>query len=138
MISIKGVVVRGLGAAKETLKRQMPYFSQLFPEVGDCYQASINLQLEQGLRVLNPDFTTPPIPWAGAPGEQFSFLRIGFEGPVGTSRRHAWLYIPHGSPHFCNPFHIEVITGYVQSIGYGVTCQVHIDKPHRNIPLIII
>lgn len=137
MITIKGVVVRGLGDANKTLKIQMPYFSGLIPEVKDCHCASINLQLEQGLRVFNPDFLTPPIPWAGPPGEVFSFLRIGFEAPIGRSSRPAWIYIPHGSPHYRDPFHIEVITRYIESIAYGVYCQVHIQKPYRTIPLII-
>jgi hypothetical protein len=138
VISIKGTVVQGLRAAKDTLKLQMPYFVKLFPEVKDCHLASINLELEHGLRVFNPDFTTPPIPWAGPPGERFSFLRIAFEGPIGSPHRPAWIYIPHGSPHYDNVFHAEVITNWMENIEYGVRCQVHISKPYREAVLIII
>lgn len=78
MISIRGKIVSGLGAAKDTLKAQMPYFVGIFPEIRDCHPASINVELEDALRIYNPDLVTPPIPWAGVPGEEFSFLRVIF------------------------------------------------------------
>src|SRR6266851_3363060 len=62
MTTVRGTVVTGIGAAALTLKLQMPYFAKLFPEVKDCHLASINLEMEQGLRVFNPDFETPLIP----------------------------------------------------------------------------
>src|SRR5216683_3183519 len=106
MTTVRGTIVTGIGAAALTLKLQMPYFAKLFPEVKDCHLASINLEMEQGLRIFNPDFETPSIPWAGGGGEKFSFLRIAFEGPIGSPHRRAWIYIPHGSPHYYNPFSI--------------------------------
>ena len=139
VINIKGTIVKGIGAAKQTLRLHMPYFVQLFPEIKDCHLGSINLKLEVGLRVFDPDFTTPLIPWAGPPGEQFSFLRIEFEGPIGTPHRRAWIYMPHGSPHRYNPFSVEVITkDEVEGITYGVLSQVHITKSHRLSTLIVV
>jgi len=63
---------------------------------------------------------------------------MAFEGPIGSPHRHAWIYIPHGSPHYNNPFYAEVITGWVENITYGVLCQVHIPKPYRQAALIVI
>ncbi len=91
----------------------MPYFAKIFPEIKDCHLASINLETEQGLRIFNPDFETPPIPWAGEPGERFSFLRVSLAYPVGSPHRRAWFYVPHGSPHYYNPFCCEVITEFI-------------------------
>jgi hypothetical protein len=139
VLSIRGIVVKGLGAANQTLRLQMPYFAQLFPEIEGCYFGSINLRLEVGLRVSSPDFTTPLIPWAGPPGEQFSFLRIDFEGPLSSSLRCAWIYLPHGSPHLYNPFSVEVITKEkVQGISHGVQCRVHIAKAHEQSTLFVV
>ncbi len=130
--------MKGLGAAKDTLERQMPYFVEICPEMGACRTASINLQLDHALRIENPDFTTPRIPWGGLPGERFSFLKIALEGPLGGSRHPAWIYIPHDSPHFYNLFQIEVITKPIDGISYGTACQVHIPRDHRKFPLIIV
>lgn len=138
VISVKGIVVKGIGAATLTLKYQMPYFVHLFPEIKDCHLASINLDMEQGLRFFNADLETPPIPWAGGGGERFSFVRIAFEGPIAAPQRRAWIYIPHGSPHYYNPFKIEVITEQIRNIAYGVTCQIHISKPHRQADLLVV
>ncbi len=138
MTNIKGTVVRGIGAATLTLKLQMPYFAKIVPEIKDCHLASINLEMEQGLRIFNPDFTTPPIPWAGEPGERFSFLKVGFAYPVGSPHRRAWIYIPHGSPHYYNPFCIEIITEFIRGLSYGAVCQVQIPKLNREAILLVI
>jgi hypothetical protein len=138
MIVMRGRVARGLGAATSTLARQMPYFAALFPEIRNCHLASINIDLEQGLRIFNPDFVTPPITWAGGTGEQFSFLRIGLEIPIGSDHRRAWTYIPHGSPHYYNPFIIEVIAQLIEGVTYGTVCQLHISQPHAQGALVVI
>ncbi len=116
----------------------MPYFAPLLPEISGCHLASINLELEYALRILNPDFETPLIPWAGPPGEQFGFLRIGFEGPIGASHRRAWIYIPYGSPHYNNPFYIEVITEWIEGLRHGAPCQIHISKAHRESTIVLV
>jgi len=61
---IDATIVEGLGAAGRTLKLQMPHLIKHFPEISSCYLGTINLELDQPLRVNNPDFTTPPIRWS--------------------------------------------------------------------------
>jgi len=131
-------VIQGLRAAQGTLRLQMPYFVQICPEMNTCYTASINLSLEFPLRIENPDFTTPPIPWAGPPGEVFSFLKISLEAPIGALRRKAWIYIPHGSPHFDNVFQVEILSEFVREVSYGAICQIHIPREHRESRLILV
>ncbi|MGB2643266.1 MAG: hypothetical protein WBG02_15450 [Candidatus Acidiferrum sp.] len=138
MVVIKGKVVQGMGVASLTLRLQMPYFAKLFPEIAGCHLASINMELEQGLRVVNPDYVSPAIPWAGGSGETFSFLRVSFEGPIGSPLHAAWLYIPHSSPHYYNPFSIEMIAAHIDGIHYSLPCQLHIPKPHKQAPLLTI
>lgn len=89
MVSIDGDVIPGLGAARKTLKLQMPYFVNLLPELQACYLGSINFHLQYALRIENPDYTTPRIPWAGPPGELFSFVRISLEFPIGGETQSA-------------------------------------------------
>jgi hypothetical protein len=86
---MRGKVIRGCGVATSTIAKQMPYFVPLFPEIKDCHFGSINILLEQGLRVFKPDYETPPIPWTGPPGKVFSFLRIKIEIPIGSEPRRA-------------------------------------------------
>jgi len=132
MIIIRGRVTAGLGAASETLQYQMPYFAIHFPEVTVCHRASINVHLECPLLILNPDHTTPLIPWAGPPGEMFSFLRIRLECPLNSELRQAWIYIPHGSPHYHKFVEVEVVTKWIDNLELGMPCQIHIDKDYRE------
>jgi hypothetical protein len=138
MLVMRGKVARGLGAATSTIAQQMPYVAPLFPEIKDCHLASINVLLEQGLRVFRPDFVTEPIPWAGGSGEVFSFLRIGLEIPIGSEPRQAWIYIPHGSPHYYNPFTAEVIAPWIEGVTNDMACQIHIPRFLAQCPLFIV
>jgi hypothetical protein len=138
MLVMRGKVIRGCGAAISTIAAQMPYFVPLFPEIKDCHLASINVLLEQGLRVFNPDYETPPIPWAGQPGEIFSFHRIKIEIPIGSEPQQAWIYIPHGSPHYFHPFIVEVIAQRIGGVTYDMACQIHIPKVRAQCSLFIV
>ena len=138
MVSIDGDVIPGLGAARKTLKLQMPYFVNLLPELQACYLGSINFHLQYALRIENPDYTTPRIPWAGPPGELFSFVRISLEFPIGEETQSAWIYIPHDSPHFHKFFQAEVLSKYAEGISYGSMCRIHIPREHSESTLIVV
>lgn len=136
-------VVAGLGAASHTIAAQLPKIATLFPEVSGCHPASINLQLEEPLRINNPDFTTPQINWQIAQqrsiAEKFSFLRVQLEHPLGGDHHRAWLYIAHGSPHCHNLFGVEVIAAYIADLIPGDRCRLHIPaRPHRRVEVIVI
>jgi hypothetical protein len=104
-------IISGLGAATRNLALQLPLISQSFPEVAGCYRGTINLQLEQPLTVIRPDYRTVPLAWVpGRPRtEVFDFVRIGLELPHLTALVPAWLYVAHQSPHRRTPAIHEVI-----------------------------
>jgi len=134
---INGVVVQGLRAATRTLDFQIPLIEKEFPEIGCCKRGSINIQLKNALRIEKPDHTTGPIPWAGPPGEIFSFLRILLECPVGSDPQPAWIYVPHDSPHRDNRCQVEVIAPPIQHISYGSQCIIHLERGRNDFDMIL-
>ena len=121
MSIIKGKIQRGLGESSNTVSEQMPLFKKCFPEIGKCFEGTINILLQQPLVILKPDFTTEPLPWHPAfkiikGGEIFKFLRIilsveGYE-PV-----RAWIYKAQFSPYYKNPYYIEVLAPKINFSG---------------------
>ena len=134
-INIEGEVVKGCQVAGKpgqgTLALQKACFQETFPEMrGDwLYWATINLQLVLPLRILKFDLETK-CAWQGlgVPPETFGFLRIEIEFPIGGQRRPAFCYVPHNSPHFSNPYIVEVLTSKMEGIDYGVHCVIHIPR----------
>ena len=113
MIPIRGKILQGSGQGQNTLREQMPFFRDCFPEVSGCRAATINIRLEKPLIVLKPDFTTQSVPWHPAfkvvkGGEVFQFIRIrlGFQGSQPVD---AWIYRAQFSPYREDPFMIEVL-----------------------------
>jgi hypothetical protein len=140
-VSIDARIVAGMGSAARTLRFQLPHLIKYLPEISDCHCGSINLVLEQPLRVNNPDCTTPPIRWSPRDPtafERFSFLRVAFECPAGTSPHRAWLYIAHDSPHRRDLFAAELLAEYIESARPDVNCRVHVAKQHMLSEIIVV
>ncbi|NLM16476.1 MAG: hypothetical protein GX221_02025 [Candidatus Riflebacteria bacterium] len=113
MAKIKGKVQLGLGESKNTVKEQMPYFEECFPEISSCRHGTINVLLEKPLIVLSPDFVSAPLPWHPAfkivrGGEIFKFLRIRLK-IEGLEETQAWIYKAQFSPYQNNPYYIEIL-----------------------------
>ena len=113
MISINGRVLKGKSESQNTLREQLPFFQECFPEVGTCKPGTLNIRLEKPLAILTPDFTTGPIPWHPAlrlskKGEIFQFIRTSLilEGQEPVP---AWIYRAQFSPYRDDPFLVEVI-----------------------------
>ncbi|MFZ2960222.1 MAG: hypothetical protein WA705_25350 [Candidatus Ozemobacteraceae bacterium] len=113
MLSVKGKIQKGTGQGQNTLREQMPFFKECFPEVANCRPGTINILLEKPLVVMVPDFTSLSLPWHPAlklvkEGEVFQFVRIRLvidgQKPV-----NAWIYRAQFSPYRENPFLIEVL-----------------------------
>lgn len=130
-------VVRDLGAGSITIPMQMVHFVTLVPEFKGCYGATLNLRLENPLRIDNPDLVTE-YDWNGAGPEKFSFLRIGLEFPVGGVPHRPWIYIPHASPHFGNRFQIEVLAARIEGISYGARCRVLIPRAKVESDIVVV
>lgn len=129
MSLIRGSIKKGLGESNNTVKAQMPFFMNCFPEVANCKRATINILLEKPLVILHPDFTTEPLPWHPAfkvvkGGEIFKFLRIKLKID-GHEEVDAWVYKAQFSPYYTNPFYIEVLA---EEIGFNGTpdCEIKI------------
>lgn len=113
MGAVKGRVQKGLGESKNTVREQMPFFRQVFPEVEVCQEGTINILLDKPLVIISPDFTTEPLPWHPAfkivkGGEVFKFLRINL-AIEGCKKTNAWIYKAQFSPYHDNPYYIEVL-----------------------------
>ncbi|MFZ5952699.1 MAG: hypothetical protein ACOYXC_18500 [Candidatus Rifleibacteriota bacterium] len=113
MAAIKGKIQKGLGESKNTVREQMPFFREVFPEVADCKEGTINIILEKPLVIISPDFTTDPLPWHPAfkivkGGEVFKFLRINLKVD-GCESVNAWIYKAQFSPYHDNHYYIEVL-----------------------------
>lgn len=129
---IKGKIQRGLGESKNTVREQMPFFRECFPEVGVCKEGTINILLEKPLVILTPDFTSEPLPWHPAfrvvkGGEVFKFVRIRL-GVEGCDPVPAWIYKAQFSPYHDNPFYIEVIAPPIGFTG-ELACTIEILSP---------
>ena len=116
MPTVLGRVQSGQGKAHDTLREQMPYFRECFPEIRDIHPATLNILLEKPVVVLVPDFTSPPIPWHPGfrlmkGGEVFQFVRITLRllEPQPGREVPAWIYRAQFSPYRDNPFYAEVL-----------------------------
>jgi hypothetical protein len=139
-ITIDGSVTSNLGAATRTLAMQMPHFRRIYPEISACHHGTINVQLDQAIRIENPDFTTTPIAWHPQfpqHSEVFSFLRVLLELPIGSTND-AWIYIPHGSPNRADPYLVEVIAKWLGPQTLGTRCRLHVNKNHTECVLVVI
>ncbi len=126
-LAVDAHIVSGLGVATGTLARQLPLISRSFPEVADCHPGTLNLQLRQPLRLINPHHRTAPLAWtpSGRAKEVFDLLRIELEFDHLARRVPAWLYVAHGSPHRHTPTVHEVIAARLELSG-AQRCRVHI------------
>lgn len=122
MISIKGKLEKGKGESRNTLREQMPFFKDCFPEVADCQHGTLNIRLEKPLIILHPDFTTDPVPWHPAlriskKGEVFQFTRarlaVGSHEPVPV-----WIYRAQFSPYRDDPYLVEILAPSLKFSGH--------------------
>jgi hypothetical protein len=140
-VIIDATIVAGIGTAARTLKLQMPHVIKYFPEIANCHFGSINLELDQPLRIANPDFTTPPIRWSPLDPtlfEKFSFLRVGFECPIGTSPKPAWLYIAHDARERLGLFAAELLAPLIETARPGERCRLHVVKEHKLTEIVVV
>jgi len=142
-IDINGESLQGIGGAHVALALQLPFLVSRFPVLAGCHPGTLNIQLDQPLRVANPNFVSPPIRWhpQHQPPEIFSFIEVSLDLPLGSSRGRAWICIPFHSPHFHNVYQVELIAPFIADLAataVGTRCCIHIPKPHTTRALIII
>lgn len=121
MSTIQGIIQKGIGESKNTVREQMPYFEKAFPEVSNCYHGTINVLLDKPLVILIADHTTEALPWHPAfkfvkGGEVFKFLRIKLR-VEGFDSVDAWIYKAQFSPYHDNPYYIEILAPHIAFTG---------------------
>lgn len=125
---IEGEIQKGAGNGYMNLKLQLPQLIQFFPELKDCFPATINVRLKEPLKSLSPDFTSEPIKWLPETrAEEFSFTRVKFEFVSGgkSDSTDAWIYEAEASPHKADPSYIEILAPYL-ALGSSTTCRIHL------------
>jgi hypothetical protein len=139
MMPIDGTLsAAGYGAAStNTLPKQWDELIKYVPELQQCYQGTINVDLNVPVLILNPDRTVPPFEWQPNQVEGFAFARVEFEYPVGGQRRDAWIYLAAHSMHRYNMRRAEVITSHIQDLpqrgnfaGADIGCRLHFPRVH--------
>jgi hypothetical protein len=80
----------GKNPANGTIIRQKTLVAKNFPDIANCYNGTINLQLECPLQVRLPDIVTPPLRWHPNGDERFGITAIELE--IEAKRYKAWIY----------------------------------------------
>jgi len=131
MVTISGRVVRGLGAANQTLRHQLPGLLKVCPELRGCFCGTINVILDCQLEVISPDHIAGPIDWTGSGnGELFGLRKILLEIHAGQLVE-AWIYIAYGSPHRSNPYYAEILAPQIELKGGVSNCKIHFAAARR-------
>jgi hypothetical protein len=125
---MNGQIVRGLGAATNTIQLQKPFLRDCFPEIDNCKPGTINVLLEHALDVRIPDIVTPPIAWqpGSNAGERFGFTKVELE--VLSQRHEAWIYGAEFSSHRFNYMTAEILARPIEGIAPGIRCTLHLDR----------
>ncbi|HEU0118675.1 MAG TPA: hypothetical protein VFR09_08600 [Alphaproteobacteria bacterium] len=123
-----GIVIPGLGAARGNLAAQLPKIAAEYPSVKDCYAGTINIQLDEPLYIIKPDYKTKLIEWMPGCSEKFNFTVVQFECPIGSQHSVAWIYNPNLSPHRFDDLTVELIAPYLPGVAKGQACRLHLPK----------
>ena len=146
-ICITGTIISGLGLASQSLEKDLKQrLVAVYPPIEPIHCGTINVQLDQPLRINNEDFRTPAIEWFPSwqprgQRETFGFLHVGFECPLGeTVYKSAWIFRPSGNPRamFSDLFFVEIVAEQIQQAAVGTRCQIHIDQEYKRYDVIIV
>jgi hypothetical protein len=125
----------GTGSARNNLAMQWDGLTRYVPELRECHQGTINVDLQVPVLILNLHKAVPPFEWQTGQSEGFGFLEIQFEWPIGAERLRAWVYLPQYSPHRYNMKFAEVVTTHIpelpqrhQLAGANRQCHLHFSQ----------
>ena len=107
MNSIYGVIVSGMGAARNSIAKQKQFLTPYCPDLSGCHEATLNVYLMSPLRILRWDIKTDIIEWKPGAREWFKLLRIEFSYDGRDAP--GWVYQAQHTPHRRNPFLVELL-----------------------------
>ena len=133
MTMLEGAVKPGLGAATGVIRAIFPVCKEDFPEIAECHEGTINIELTKPLidfpvARISPRFGIPIGPGKTYP-ECFAFTRIRLR--IADQDVKAWIYWSFSSPHRDNRKMIEVIAPRLQVVRPGVSCEIEILWPEQ-------
>ncbi|HNV63492.1 MAG TPA: hypothetical protein PKN54_11195 [Candidatus Cloacimonas acidaminovorans] len=134
-IEINGYKRSGINVASKTIPLQFEYLIQEYNRISNCFKATINIQLDYDLIVLNPDYRSKPLKWNKTiPEEVFDFLSVKLFIPRLNIEYSAWLYIPHNSPHRNRQNIHEVLCEKIENLNECENLKLRIVKQFVILP----
>jgi hypothetical protein len=146
-IFITGTIISGLGSAARSLESGLKQrLVAAYHPIEQIHCGTINVQLDQPLRIHNEDFRTPEIEWFPSwqpqgQRETFGFLHVGFECPLGeTVYENAWIFRPSGNARamFADLFFVEIVAEPIQQAAVGTRCQIRIEQKYNLYDVIVV
>ena len=128
---VKGKVITGMGWAHITVPLQMLELKKLIPSLEKCFPATLNLQLERKLEIVNPTLETHSIKWDSTglhkklPPEKFRLTSVKLL--AGGKWIAAWIYQAEFSHNRLRHDVVEVIAERVFS-NSGATFVIDINS----------
>ncbi|MEM8662224.1 MAG: hypothetical protein AAGF35_15170 [Pseudomonadota bacterium] len=117
MLELTGTPISGCGIASETIALQKPFLMRWFPEIEHCHIGTINLRLNAGLVIANPDIRTDAFQWSASwteyiPPESFCLTQFEFDVSGGASGVTGWVYEASWSVHRSDVTMIEFLAPF--------------------------
>ena len=126
MITLTGIVTKGLRGATTSFQKQLAFFD--LPGIKALQNGSINLNIAPWtFSIKKFDYLFPHIEWEPDRIEDFGFINVSNITYRGLSYdQPGYIYIPHGNPHFSDPSLLEIICIPIPKIYYGSLIQITI------------
>jgi len=141
-MKIRGKIIKGIGAASNTIAQQKIYFKPYINNIDDYYDGTINVLLESPLFIREPKIITPIIRW-GKEGRlgKFGFHQIKLElekkPPAQNEVIECYIYIPYNSPLYNNLFLMEILAPKINLAGVDY-CNIIIEEEAREVGIFVV
>jgi hypothetical protein len=136
-VRITGTIKPGQRNASKNYERMIAAAAVYCPAVANCgLHGTINVRLDQPLDKGHADCWTPRIPWKEWEQkidreEEFGFIEIKFEYPMGGRLYGAWIVLPSGhEATYYDRFLVEIIAAELiggRRLDYQTRCAIHLN-----------
>jgi len=119
MMTVEGVIKKGLGVAIRTTQAQATFFFELgLPLADQLQKGTINISIApHAFVVLSRDYFYEGIAWQEGGKEDFGFITIKEISYKGRRYQNpGYIYIPYNSPHLGNTHQLEVVAIPIEGV----------------------
>jgi CTP-dependent riboflavin kinase len=146
VLRITGTVTGGQGLAATNYVRVIAAASAHSPQIANCGRfGTINVRLDQAFDKSRADIWTPKVSWRPVVRlvddvvEEFGFVSVKLEYPIGGALHEAWVILPSGhTATYHDPYLVEIIAAELisgQRLRSESLCAVWLDHgPARPRP----